>query len=155
VAADPTGSLNLNWRKIMKWGLVGLVGVLVIIQLVPFGRSHDNPSVIAEPAWDSPATRDLAVRACYDCHSNEVVWPWYTSVAPISWLTTRDVDEGRGKLNFSEWGSGEQELDDLVEVIEEGEMPPVYYEWVHSSARLSDTETGQLIQGLQATVGRR
>jgi len=144
----------MNGRKWLRWGLVGLVGVLVVIQAVPYGRSHDNPPVVAEPAWDSPATRDLAVRACYECHSNETVWPWYTNVAPVSWLATRDVEEGRRELNFSQWGSS-QEVDDVVHTIREGEMPPVYFEWMHSSARLSDAETQQLIAGLQATFGSR
>ena len=144
----------MNWRKSLKWGLVGLVAVLVVIQLVPYGRSHDNPPVVAEPAWDSPATRDLAVPACFDCHSNEVVWPWYTNVAPISWLATRDVDEGRKALNFSEWGRGDQEEDETVEVIQEGEMPPVYYGWMHPAARLSNTEKEAFVRGWQATAGR-
>ena len=69
------------------WLLRGFVIVIVgflAIQLVPYGRTHTNPPVTAEPAWDSPQTRALAVRACFDCHSNETVWPWYTSIAPIS-----------------------------------------------------------------------
>jgi hypothetical protein len=144
----------VDWRKWLKWGLIGLGGLLVVIQAVPYGRSHTNPPVVAEPAWDTPATRDLAVRACYDCHSNETIWPWYTNVAPVSWLATRDVDEGRKEINFSEWG-GSQEVDELVETVESGEMPPVYFEWMHASARLSDPETQQLIDGLQATVGTR
>jgi mono/diheme cytochrome c family protein len=137
----------------LKRGLVGLGGLLLAIQAVPYGRSHDNPPVVAEPQWDSSATRDLAVRACYDCHSNETVWPWYTSVAPISWLAVRDVEEGRDELNYSQWGSGEQEVDEMVEATRKGEMPPAYYRWAHPSARLSDAETQQLIRGLQATFG--
>jgi len=144
----------MNGRRWMKWGFLGLVGLLVVIQVVPYGRAHDNPSVVAEPAWDSPATRDLAVRACYDCHSNETVWPWYSHVAPVSWLVARDVAEGREKLNFSQWGSAE-EADDVVETIQEGEMPPVYFELMHASARLTDAETRQLIAGLQTTIGSR
>src|SRR5665811_1851190 len=81
------GDLSMSWRRWLMWGLVGLLGVLLIIQLVPYGRAHENPPVVAEPAWDTTATRDLVERACYDCHSNETVWPWYTYVAPISWLT--------------------------------------------------------------------
>lgn len=144
----------MKWREGSKWTLLGLAGVLAVIQLVPYGRAHDNPSVVAEPVWDSPATRELAVRACYDCHSNETVWPWYTNIAPISWLTTRDVKEGRQKLNFSEWGGGQEE-DETVEVVLEGEMPPVYYGWVHASARLSEGERVLLAEGLRATVGTR
>lgn len=143
----------MRWRTWSKWGLIGLVGLLVVIQAVPYGRAHVNPPVVAEPHWDSPATRALAVRACFDCHSNETVWPWFTSVAPISWLAERDVEEGRRKLNFSEWTGGGYEVGEMAETIREGEMPPVYFGWMHASARLSDYETQQLIQGLQATFG--
>lgn len=145
----------MNWRKWLKWGLLGLLGGLIVIQLIPYGRAHDNPPVTAEPLWDTPTTRDLAVAACYDCHSNETEWPWYTNIAPVSWLVERDVDEGRRKLNFSEWGRGEQETDDIVKSVQEGEMPPVYYGWMHSSARLTDAERQQLISGLRATLARR
>lgn len=145
----------MHWRMWLKRGLIGLAGVLVVIQAIPYGRAHDNPPVSAEPPWDSTLTRELTVRACYDCHSNETVWPWYTNVAPVSWLTTRDVEEGRRKLNFSEWGRGDQEYDESAETIEEGEMPPVYYGWAHASARLTDGEKQQLIEGLGATFGSR
>ena len=144
----------MNGRRWLKRGLLGLVGLLVVIQAVPYGRAHENPPVAAEPAWDSPATRDLTVRACYDCHSNETVWPWYSNVAPVSWLVARDVEEGRKKLNFSQWGDS-QEVDDVVHSIQEGEMPPVYFGWMHPAARLSDAETQQLITGLQGTIGSR
>jgi hypothetical protein len=136
--------------KIAGFGLLGLLGLFVLLQLVPYGRAHDNPPVVQEPNWDSPETRALAVRACYDCHSNESVWPWYSNVAPISWLVQRDVDEGRQHLNFSEWGSGrEAERErELVEVVSEGEMPPAIYLLQHSNARLTDAEKQQLIDGL-------
>ena len=75
------------------------MGVLLIIQFVPYGRDHTNPPVIAEPAWDSPQTRALFFRACADCHSNETTWPWYSTIAPASWLITRDVMEGRATFN--------------------------------------------------------
>lgn len=142
----------MNWRKWLKRSPLILIGLFVVIQAVPYGRAHDNPPVLAEPQWDSAATRQLAVAACYDCHSNEVVWPWYTNIAPISWLATHDVDEGRGKLNFSEWNTGEQETDELGESVESGEMPPIYYGWMHPAARLTDSEIQQLIGGLEATV---
>ncbi len=63
--------------------VIGVLG-LVVIQLVPYGRSDKNPPVISEPEWDIAATRDLVVRACFDCHSNETYWPWYSKIAPIS-----------------------------------------------------------------------
>src|SRR5437764_214194 len=86
-------------------GLVVLALVLFgLMQLVPTGISYTNPPVVSEPNWDSPQTRALAQRACFDCHSNETTWPWYSHVAPVSWLLARDVIEGRSRLNFSTWG---------------------------------------------------
>lgn len=128
------------------------VGLLVVIQFVPYGRAHTNPPVVQEPMWGSPQTRELARRACFDCHSNETVWPWYSNIAPVSWLIQHDVDEGRRKLNFSEWNRPQDELDEITEVIREGEMPPIYYVMLHPEAKLSQTEKETLIAGLRATV---
>jgi mono/diheme cytochrome c family protein len=139
-------------RKALVWFGVTSVILLVLIQLVPYGRDHDNPPVTGEPAWDSPATRALSVTACFDCHGNETAWPWYTNVAPISWLVQRDVDEGREVLNFSEWGSG-QEANEAAEAVREGEMPPASYLWLHPDARFSDADRQALIDGLVATFG--
>ncbi len=129
--------------------IVLAVGVLVLafgaIQLVPYGRDHDNPPVLAEPAWDTPLTRALAAQACFDCHSNETHWPWYSNIAPISWWTQDHVDEGRDELNFSEWNWSHDDIDEIAESVMENEMPPNYYKpW----NRLSDTEREQLIRGL-------
>lgn len=79
-------------------GLVGaaaVAGVLVLAvgaQVVPYGRDHTNPPVLAEASWDSPATHDLAARACFDCHSNQTTWPWYSNVAPLSWVVSHHID---------------------------------------------------------------
>ena len=89
-----------------RWWLVALVGAVIVflgMQLVPY--RVDNPAVIAEPSWDSPRTRALAVAACFDCHSNESRPLWFESIAPVAWLVKRDVDGGREALNFSEWGT--------------------------------------------------
>ncbi len=92
-----------GFLRVVLWvAVVGAVA-LAAIQFVPYGRDHTNPPVTASPAWDSPRTEQLVRAACYDCHSNETVWPWYSSVAPASWLLQRDVDEGRDHMNFSEW----------------------------------------------------
>jgi len=131
---------------------IGVIG-FVAIQLVPYGRAHTNPPVTGEPTWDSADTRALAVRACFDCHSNETVWPWYANVAPISWLLQRHVDEGREKLNVSQWGSGEQETEHLVRLVREGGMPPWDFVLMHPEAALSDTEQQALIDGLRTTLG--
>ena len=135
----------------VKWGLFGALGLFVLIQFVPYGRDHQNPDVVAEPSWDSPQTRDLAVRACFDCHSNETTWPWYSNIAPLSWLIQRDVDEGREHLNFSEWNR-RQRSGESAETVREGEMPPPYYTVTHPNARLSDSEMQALAQGLTASL---
>lgn len=140
--------------RIFGWIILGFVGLFIVIQFIPYGRNHTNPPVVAEPQWDTPQTRELAVRACFDCHSNETSWPWYTNVAPVSWLTQRDVEEGRQRLNFSQWGQRRQEMDEIAEVIYNGEMPPAQFLITHPEARLTDPEKQQLIQGLQASLGR-
>ena len=136
----------------MAGALVVTVLLALAIQLVPYGRDHSNPPVLAEPAWDSPRTEELVRRACFDCHSNEVEWPWYSNVAPMSWLVLGHVEEGRDELNFSEWGR-RQEIDEIVESVLEGEMPPQYYRLVNSKGRLSDAERDELLRGLELTFG--
>jgi hypothetical protein len=137
-------------RAIVILFLVGVVGLLVI-QLVPYGRDHANPAVVAEPAWDSPATRATAVIACFDCHSNQTVWPWYSNIAPVSWLVQRDVDEGRSHLNFSTWTAGQGR--EAAERVSSGDMPPFQYLLAHPEARLSDADKAAFIKGLAATFG--
>lgn len=140
-------------RPWIKRVVVGAGAAVVLIQLVPYGRDHSNPPVTQEPAWSSPQVRELAVRACYDCHSNETTWPWYSHVAPVSWLVQRDTDEGRSKLNFSEWNRPQRDADEAAEVVTEGEMPMPIYALIHPHARLTDQERQQLAAGLTATIG--
>lgn len=124
-----------------------------ILALIPMGRT--NPPVISEPNWDSPRTRELAQRACFDCHSNQTVWPWYSYLPPVSWMVIRDVQQGRQHLNFSDWANvrGEgRSAGEMAESILEGAMPPASYLSIHPAARLSAAEREQLIAGLRATV---
>jgi hypothetical protein len=131
---------------------VVLVIVGVAIQLVPYGRDHTNPRTVQEVKWNSPATRELASNGCLSCHSNLTQWPWYTNIAPISWLTTRDVEDGRAKLNFSEWQRPQEaDLEEVVDAIRGKGMPPLLYRAVHSEARLSDAERQLLEAGLVKT----
>jgi hypothetical protein len=126
--------------------------LFVFLQFIPFGRDHANPQVSAEPAWDSPATRALAKRACFDCHSNETEWPWYSNIAPVSWLVQNDVQEARGKLNFSEWNEPQKHADEADEEVQEGKMPLWFYVPLHPQAQLSVSEKSALIRGLKATL---
>ena len=138
-------------RKLLLGTGLTLAAALVLAQLVPYGRDHTNPPVVAEPAWDHPATRTLAVRACFDCHSNQTKWPWYSHVAPMSWLVQSHVDEGRGILNFSAGADGLGEADEAAEEVLEGSMPPRSYTLLHPEARLSTAERDALAAGLTAT----
>jgi len=137
------------------WLRAGLAVLLVGVaaQFVPYGRNHVNPPVGREPAWDSPDTRALAQAACFDCHSNETVWPAYSHVAPVSWLVQYDVSEGRAHLNFSEWQRPQEHLDEAGETVLEGEMPPTIYQLMHAEARLSADDRNRLARGLRATFG--
>lgn len=135
-------------RKLLV-SLVLIGGVILIgIQLIPYGKDRTNPPVIQDAPWSSAQAREIARRACYDCHSNETTWPLYSRIAPVSWLVYRDVMEGRSKLNFSEWGRGEQEVEEIGEVIAKGEMPPRTYLLTHPTARLSAAEQAILVGGL-------
>ena len=132
---------------------LALLGGAVLIQLVPYGRDHSNPPVTAEPGWNAPETRELFFRACKDCHSNETIWPWYSSIAPMSWLVTRDVTEGRSHFNVSEWGRGKNHGEEAADLVRDGEMPPWFYLPAHPEAQLSEQDREALVAGLMATFG--
>ncbi len=135
--------------------VVGCLGFFVLIQIIPYGKNHANPPVVREPAWNSPATRELVKKICFDCHSNETVWPWYSKIAPVSWLVYWDVAEGREHLNFSDWRGGSRKHEnqrDIVKEISEGEMPPLQYTVGHPEARLDENSKRILMDGLSATV---
>ncbi len=143
-------------------GRMGVVAVLIsgvltfgIIQLVPYGRAHSNPPVTGEPKWATPETRQLMVDSCFACHSNEVEYPPYASIAPISWEVQHHVEEGRDAVNYSEFATNPGEAENTIEVIEEGSMPPAYFTrfGLHSVAKLSPEQTKQLLEGLRATPG--
>jgi hypothetical protein len=139
---------RLSWSR----ALAALVVVFVAIQVVPYGRDHENPPVIEEPLWDSQGTRALAVRACFDCHSNETTWPVYASVAPVSWLVQHDVDEGREYLNFSEWNRPQEDAHEAGEHTRDGSMPLRPYQLAHAHARLTNQEREALATGLDRTL---
>jgi hypothetical protein len=134
-------------------GLVALMVLVLAVQFVPYGRDHTNPPVLAEPVWKSAQTRTLFFRACGDCHSNQTTWPWYSNLAPVSWLVQRDVQEGRGDFNVSEWGRPRNKADEAAEAVQKDTMPPWFYIALHPSAKRSPGERQELIAGLIATFG--
>lgn len=131
----------MNFKSRAK--ILGAVGaVLIGIQFIPIERT--NPPVTGEV--EAPeGVKQILQRSCYDCHSNQTRWPWYSRVAPVSWLIAHDVEEGREHLNFSEWNRLDaSERSDLIEEIweevEEGEMPLWIYPPLHPEARIGDAE---------------
>jgi hypothetical protein len=94
------------------------------------------------------------VRACFDCHSNEVEYPWYSAIAPASWAVQLHVEQGRNKVNYSGWDRPQKSGRESAETVMDGEMPPSYYTLLtHQAARLTDSEIQDLINGLIATFG--
>jgi hypothetical protein len=131
--------------------LVALVA-LVAIQFVPVPRS--NPPVETEVPAPAPV-REILKRACYDCHSHETRWPWYSRVAPVSWLVAHDVDEAREHVDFSAWNRYDppkraKQLEEIWEEVEEGEMPLWFYVLLHPEARLSDEDRAVLRRWTQS-----
>ena len=134
------------------------IGVLLVlaIQAVPYGHGHDNPPSTSAMVWDSSRTEELVRRACYDCHSNETRWPWYSYLAPLSWRIQHNVNAGREDLNFSRFDLPQEEAHESSEEVEEGEMPPWEYLILHPAARLTDAERRDLVRGLKRTLeGKR
>jgi hypothetical protein len=148
-------AMKVRVRRLIKTSLVvlaGLLGVFALMQLVPYGRTHANPPVLKEPAWDSPRTRELAVRACFNCHSNETVWPWYAKVAPFSWVVDFDVEVARSVVNFSEWNRTYDLAPSSGLSVRTGNMPTLKYRMAHPEANLTEQETRDLARGLDATL---
>lgn len=143
---------NQRSVRVLAWGAGILVAVLVLLQLVRFVVPEfqlDNPPVTQNVVWNSPETEQLWNQACAACHSNQTVYPWYSYVAPVGWLVAHDTHEGRDALNISE--DRRIEWDEMVKVIEEGEMPPPIYITMHPEANLSDAQQQTLSAGIRAT----
>jgi len=124
------------------------LGLAVLAIAQAFRVDKTNPPVQQDVAAP-PEVAAVLQRACYDCHSNETVWPWYSNVAPISWLLARDVREGRRELNFSAWNEYNakkqtKKLKEIAEEVAEGEMPPWLYIAAHRHAALSQADAERL-----------
>jgi len=134
------------FRKIIRYGGIALLVIFSAIQLVPVDRAQ--PPVIADV--DAPVeVKEILRESCYDCHSNEVEWPWYGYVAPVSWLVAYDIEEGREELNFSNWDAHRGDahmMEEIVEEVAEGEMPLPIYLLIHRHAAVSRDQLATLAQ---------
>jgi hypothetical protein len=146
-----------KWIKRIAYFL--LLG-LIIIQFFPGEKpavSADNPGDIHNEVLVNPEVSGILKAACYDCHSNETKYPWYASVAPVSWLVIHDTNEGRDELNFSEWATysakrKHHKLEEVIEMVEEGEMPLAVYNITHPEGRLTDAQIEALISWAKARM---
>jgi heme-binding protein len=147
--------------KWWKWVLLVLAVAFVAIQFVR--PSLGNPPVDEAKTIDATAAVPADVhamleRSCYDCHSNKSAWPWYSRVAPVSWLIAKDVRQGRKELNFSEWGTYKprrksHKLEELCEQVNEKKMPLKVYLPLHPRAKLSDADRTRLCEWANALRG--
>lgn len=138
-------------KLLPKIGL-GALALLALVQLVRPELS--NPPVTGDVAAP-PEVAAVLRKACYDCHSNETVWPWYAHVSPVSWLVAHDVEDGRKHLNFSAWQGYEEgrrlkKLEEVAEEVAEGEMPMALYVPLHPEARLTEAEKKLLVDWAKA-----
>ncbi len=129
-------------KKILMYAVGGLLVIFIGLQFVPVEK--ENPPENG-PLQVRADIAPILERSCYDCHSNKTVWPWYSNIAPVSWLVEVDVLDGRSDLNFSEWGTYPtkrkiHKLDGVIEKVESKEMPLPKYLYMHSDAELSDEQ---------------
>ncbi len=149
-------------KKKLKWIFAALAVVFALLQFSSPPRT--NPPVV--PGHDlmatnapSPQIAALLQSACYDCHSDETRWPWYSHIAPVSWLVADDVTRGRERLNFSDWPRALPEraakrLERISEEVDDKEMPPAKYTLLHPEARLTAGQRQQLIHWADQEAAR-
>ncbi|MCB2208887.1 MAG: heme-binding domain-containing protein [Bacteroidetes bacterium] len=134
--------------KILKLLILILIISVVIIQFIP----NDKPEVVLanenDLIYNNQLPENISVmlkESCYDCHSNETVYPWYSHVAPVSWLVVKDIRDGRKELNFSFWESQSKmdkakHLDNIIDEVLDENMPMPIYTIMHANAKLTKEE---------------
>ncbi len=150
--------LNTAMKKPLNKILIGLIAAGIIIQFIPITLPENNPDLSADLLQTQTVPADVSAilkMTCYDCHSSQTVYPWYSHVAPVSWLVAKDVREGREELNMSEWGTLSKRkqiktLNDIAEVVEQKEMPMKIYTLIHRDAILDDADITTLISWTSA-----
>jgi hypothetical protein len=136
-------------RPAAKSVFLGAVVVFIVIQIIRPSRT--NPPVIASRSLEAhiqvpTAVQTVLMRSCYNCHSSATIWPWYSNVAPVSWMVASDVNTARGHVNFQDWEAqvnekeGKEHLGLICKLVREGTMPPAKYRVMHEDAHLSPDE---------------
>ena len=149
--------------SITKKILIGLLGVFIIIQFIKPDKNQSDvvtPNDIFANFQSENSTKQLIQTACYDCHSNNTVYPWYAEIQPLAWWLADHVKEGKSELNFSEFATykpkkADHKLEEVIEMIQEGEMPLKSYTLIHDNAKLSDGQKKAIItwaEGLRSQI---
>jgi cytochrome c551/c552 len=137
---------------------IAFIVVFIVIQVFRINKTitpvNEQTDFIAV-TQTNPEVATILKNACYDCHSNQPTYPWYTSIAPVSWWIKNHINEGSKHLNFSIWQTytvkrKDHKLEECVEMIEEGEMPMNSYTWMHPEAKLTDAQKQLLIDWFKA-----
>ncbi|MBI4428493.1 MAG: heme-binding domain-containing protein [Ignavibacteriales bacterium] len=149
-------------KKYLKWAAVGFGAIFLGIQAVQPDRTNppvDETQTIEALLKAPPQVLTIIQRSCFDCHSNKTNWPWYSYVAPSSWLVASDVKNARAQMNFSEWGKYKglravSKLDQICMNVDQGTMPLPIYLIMHPSARLSKAEIDTICAWVEAESER-
>jgi hypothetical protein len=149
-------------NRLIRFAGLAFVVFVVAIQAIRPARTNPPTDETRTIAARLPVNVEAAVvlkRACRDCHSNDTTWPWYSNVAPMSWLVIDHVKSGRRHFNYSEWGGYGPDktrklLHDICEEVQDGSMPMGSYTLVHRDARLSDADV-QALCSWTKSVGDR
>lgn len=143
--------INAKFKKIFYLALLFLFLIMIGIQFIPVSNEKTNPPITGEPTWNSPQTRSIFVKACADCHSNETSWPWYSNIAPASWIVSNDVRTGRKHFNVSEWDRSQRGGEKVIKEVQRGAMPIGLYLLMHPESNLQPDEKKKFLEGLRAT----
>jgi len=141
----------MSKRKRLLW--YSVFGIIILMQVYPVSQPEvfsDNPNDLLKNVEVPENISSMLKSACYDCHSNESVYPWYTNIAPVKWLIYRDINVGREALNFSNWTLLSKvemagALDEINDEVSEGDMPMKIYPITHPDAKLSDEDRQAIV----------
>jgi hypothetical protein len=132
-------------RRAIVIGIIAVAWIVLQVTAPPRTNPRVDPAVALNAGTTPLAVVNIFRRSCYDCHSSETRWPWYSAIAPGSWLVITDVNDGRGQMNFSRWGSYNPYdradlLDKICDNVTHRKMPLWQYRLIHTDAPLSDDE---------------
>lgn len=148
--------------RVLKWVGIAIICLFVGLQFVRPARTNppvDPSQTIEARVQVPPHVASILNRSCKDCHSNATRWPWYSNVAPFSWLLIDHVNEGRDNLNLSEWGRldnrrADDKLEEICDEVKIGAMPIGSYTWIHRKAILSQEDVKTLCDWANAERAR-